>query len=271
MLRAKRIMTFSSVQSGGNKPVMNKTMHCSRQHGSILIGLIITMVVMASLAAGMVYVTTTSTFQELLANNNAKAYYAAESGGRYASSLARSALSHGIPLLSSLTSSYAGNGTTYTMANGNTIQIKNWQQLGSTSLYFTFDAVGTVGSGFLRAKRLLSYKVYPANQGGAPGGEKPPIPPEVSDFNISKIPGLDKYFNPYASSEEDIKSNPWVDGDPALNLKSSFCTVGLSWWTNANMAQLDRIRNNNGGLLSYGVQVKVSIDAKNKHYLITTL
>jgi len=262
MLRAKRIMTFSSVQSGGNKPVVNKTI---RQHGSILIGLIITMVVMASLAAGMVYVTTTSTFQELLANNNARAYYAAESGGRYASSLARSALSHGIPLLSSLTSSYAGEtGTTYTMANGSTIQIKNWQQLGSTSLYFSFDAVGTVGSGFLRAKRMLSYKVYPADQGGAPGGEKPPIPPEVSDFNISKIPGLDKYFNPYASSEEDIKSNPWVDSDPALNLKSSFFTVGLSWWTNSDMAPLDRIRNNNADLLSYGVQVKVSIDTKNK-------
>jgi hypothetical protein len=264
MLRAKRMITFSSVQVGGN--IIKKMTCCSRQHGSILIGLIITMVVMAFLAAGMMYVTTTSAFQELLANNNARAYYAAESGGRYACSLARGTLAHGsppFPSLTNLNTLFSGNGTTYTMANGDTIQIKNWQQLGTTSLYFTFDAVGIVGSGFLQAKRQLSFKIYPANQQAGTGGPSgpPAIPQILSDFDIPKA-DLDKFFNPYASSEEDIKSTQWVGGDNALNLKSSFWTIGLDWWHNSDVAQLDAVRIDNEGLLNYGVQVKILIDAK---------
>ena len=54
------------------------------QEGSILVGLIITMTLIAVLSSSLVYVTTTSSFGELFANRQARAYYLAESGGRYA-------------------------------------------------------------------------------------------------------------------------------------------------------------------------------------------
>ncbi len=59
------------------------TLH-SHQKGAVLIGLIITMTVVAVLSAALVYFTTTSTFSEFFANRQERAYYIAESGARYA-------------------------------------------------------------------------------------------------------------------------------------------------------------------------------------------
>ena len=56
----------------------------SHQKGDVLIGLIITMTVVAVLSAAMLYFTTTSTFSELFVNRQERAYYIAESSGRYA-------------------------------------------------------------------------------------------------------------------------------------------------------------------------------------------
>ena len=245
MFRAKR-------KYGSNR---EKTRLSSCQNGSILLGIIITMVVMAVLGAGMVYLTTTSTFQELFANNNTRAYYAAEAGGRYATALIRQSLATGTPPFSDLDIPQPVIfSTSYSMGNSGSFQITNWQPTGFLSKVVTFDSIGTVGSGFLQAKRRLTYKIHPANQGGL---TLPPlIPPEVSDFDVPKNV-LDEYFSPVDMSEVDIKDNPKVDGDNALNLKADEYTTGLNWGMNLSLAQLDKIRANNGNLLSYGVQVKI--------------
>jgi|GEM_PF-980533 len=58
----------------------------SHNKGSILIGLIVTMVIMAFLGAAMVSLTTTSSLNQVYGAVSQKAYYLAESGFRYAAS-----------------------------------------------------------------------------------------------------------------------------------------------------------------------------------------
>jgi len=236
------------------------------QRGSILLGLIITMVVMAVLGAGMVYLTTTSTFQELMANSHARAYYLAESGGRYASSLAREALASGNPTsaLAELNLYFVGDtGKTYTTANNETFQIRRWAEFSDAgSKVITFESIGTVGSGFLQAKRTLTYRINPAIQGAGSGSVPPPIPGEASEFQkpggMSHADFLGQFFTPAANQTTQVFSSQFADDDYALNLSAYNWIIGLKWWTDLyKFAQLDKIRSDNNNQLSYGVQVKI--------------
>ncbi len=255
MLSVETLECISSVNIKGCYSGLGKARSLYPQEGSILIGLIITMVIMASLGAGMVYFTSTATFQELLANNHQRAYYAAESGGRYANALIRQDLAAGTPLTSSQPSSLSG---VFTMANGDRFQITDWVHApvsvtGGTTNYYTYSSVGIVGSGFLQVKRKLSFKIHPADQSNLP--VPPPIPKDASTFDVPKT-DLNIYYSPVDMAEVDIKDNPKVDNDNALNLKSLNYTMGLRWYSSLTFAQLDAIRAGNGGLLNYGIQVQ---------------
>lgn len=179
MLKTEMLKFYYSSKVRKCDSYSGKTALHSRQKGSILVGIIITMVVMATLGAGMVYLTTTSTYNELFANNHARAYYVAESGGRYAGGLAMQALATGNPAIDTLTATYFAN--PYTMGgNGDKFQITNWvKDASSGSMNITFDSTGTVGSGFLQAKRKISYRINPANQLGAGPPPPPPDPPPI--------------------------------------------------------------------------------------------
>jgi len=59
-------------------------MTMAESRGSLLINLIVGMMIVAIIGTAMIYMTTTSTYAELFANNQARAYYLAEAGGRYA-------------------------------------------------------------------------------------------------------------------------------------------------------------------------------------------
>jgi len=164
-----------------------------RERGSSLIGLITTMVIMSTLGTGLVYVTSTSTLQELLANNHARAYYLAESGGRYALSAIRDEFSK--RLSSPFDRIYQTlNGKTFTVSSGEQILISSVAHDGGAPDTLTFDTTGITESGFLQAKRRLSYIVQPANQGGGgvPGETtyeeifEPGFDPEDWDYNKEK-------------------------------------------------------------------------------------
>jgi prepilin-type N-terminal cleavage/methylation domain-containing protein len=58
----------------------------SNNGGNVMVGLVVTMLIFAVLAAGMVSLTSTSTSNQVTANSTARAYYLAESGFRYAAS-----------------------------------------------------------------------------------------------------------------------------------------------------------------------------------------
>ena len=137
-----------------------------RQKGAILIGLIVTMVIIASLGAGMVYLTSTSSFHELFSNNNARAYYAAESGGRYVLAVIRDAYAkQDMTLLNPINANQ-----TFTLnSNQGNFQITNFMQIGTNPQTINFSSIGTVNSGFLQAKRQLNYSVQPAKQSTGSG------------------------------------------------------------------------------------------------------
>ena len=157
---------------------------CNCQKGSILIGLIITMVVMSLLGAGMVYLTSTSTFQEVFANNHARAYYVAESGGRYALSVIRDAYATDKTKLNAI-----NNNQTFTLAsNGGQFQITNFLQDGLDPETITFDSIGTVNSGFLQARRQLTYRVQTANQSGGATASGPAGPINFTDYTPTSLP-----------------------------------------------------------------------------------
>ena len=259
MLRSKRLITFSSAEVEINRSIVKKKPYGLHQHGSILLGLIITMVVMAVLGAGMVYLTTTSTFQELFANNNTRAYYAAESGGRYVNAIIRKHLADG-NAPGTLETLLIG---TYTMSNNEQFQITGWKlypvAIGAgVTNYFTYDSIGIVGSGFLQAKRKITYKINPANQGTLTA--PPPLPPEASEFQVPQgqqaAAWLSQYYDPTAAQDTKIFVQS-AGGDAALNLAATDYTMGIKWYTNLLLAQFDAIRHGNGDLLNYGVQIKI--------------
>ena len=253
MFRTERFKADASDERANHGVQSKITPLSSSQRGSILIGLIITMVVMAFLGAGMLSLTTTATFHELLFGKNAGASLAAESGGRYALAVIRDAYATNLGKLNAVNADQI-----FDMGSGSSFQITNWSQNGANPETVTFTSVGTVSSGFLQAKRQIKYGIQPANQSATP--PPPVLPPEVSDFNVPKAK-LDEYFSPIDMGEVDIKHTAAVQGDNALNLKSDFYTMGLKWYANpSEMAQLDAIRSYNNGLLSYGLQIKIEID-----------
>jgi len=54
------------------------------QKGAILITLVVSLVIMAVIGSGMLYFSSTSSYGELLANRQERAYYIGESGANYA-------------------------------------------------------------------------------------------------------------------------------------------------------------------------------------------
>ena len=131
---------------------------------SILIGIIVTMVVMAVLGTGMLYLTTTSTFNELIYGSHSEAYFVAESGGRYAKAVIRDAYANDKTKLNTINANQV-----FTLSNGNSFQIRDWVLQSGNPDTITFSSIGVVGSGFMKAERLIAYRVQPANQTG--GGD----------------------------------------------------------------------------------------------------
>jgi Tfp pilus assembly protein PilX len=259
MLKEKKLEEFSSVKIKECSSNSVKTILQLRQKGSILIGLIVTMVVMASLGAGMVYLTTTSTFQELFANNHARAYYAAESGGRYAMAKIRDAYAQTTTIArDAILATIPGTYYDGTAANnkGNFV-ISPLTPTGSPATV-VFTSTGTVNSGFLQAKRRLSYSIQPANQAAV---SVPPIPPEqplaINDFIKS---------GSTASGQFDTVSN--IDGGSALKVTqtTSGSGSGNQPSTEAYVSPPGGDPNffyvawyNTKGFLSYDAQVKIAL------------
>lgn len=156
-----------------------------RDKGSILIGLIIAMIVMAFLAAGMVYLTSTSTIQQIFSNNHAQAYYVAESGGRYALAVIRNAFATDKTKLSAI-----NNNQTFLLAdNSGQFQIVNFTQDNNDPATITFTSIGTVKSGSLQARRQLLYRIQPADQSGGTRGSGPSGPINFNDYPPTAITG----------------------------------------------------------------------------------
>lgn len=136
------------------------------QTGSVLIGLIVTMVIMAALAAGMLSLFSTSTFTGLRENFSPRAYYMAESGFRYAAYEYLDSSSDGT--ISNL------HNKTFTMENGDTFRLflnSYWFEatagggtslltVGSCSSFPESFTSGTVTQGFLQVGDSTDHVQY---------------------------------------------------------------------------------------------------------------
>jgi len=186
----ENMMESSTGKTNRTMSSKRKSLH-SLQRGSILVGLIITMVIMAILGAGMLYMTNTSIYNELFFSSNAEAYSTAESGGRYAISVINANCATG----TCSSAQTALTGKTFDLGNNSSFQITNWQL--TTDAYNTatisFSSIGTVGSGLFNANRQIDYIVQPANQGGYTLPVRN-LEPDMNNFNTS-TPWLGTFSN----------------------------------------------------------------------------
>lgn len=218
------------------KPLMN-----SFQRGSVLIGIIVTMVIMAVLGTGMLYLTTTSTFNELIYGSHSDAYYVAEAGGRYATSVIRDAYANDKNKLDDIK-----NDKTFKMANGNSFQIKDLLVDTGNPATITFSSIGMVGSGLMQAKRQINYSINPANQTG--GGS-------VKEITADTVQA---YKSEFSNENGPLKVVSAFDDGGAGNWKQYLATAYFNTSDYINFAS-ERIAQ--GGFLSYDAQVKVKSEA----------
>ena len=255
MLRTEKLKTASSAKIKKYHSNSKRIILRVQQKGSILIGLIITMVIMASLGAGMLYVTTTSTYQEIMANNHTRAFYAAESGGRYAMAVIRNAFASGSPSTDTDYTNLKANAVSgsYTLV-GNTFKVQNIIESdvvvpGGTTKQINFDVIGVVNSSsFLQAQRKISYRIQPANQPGGGGCTGSNCTTDITSASQLTSLGSD-WGTPSVSSNVLIINVP---GGGAAEDRAEIGYNGSSLagsWTAA-------------GGLSYDAQVKVKVDPR---------
>lgn len=119
-----------------------------RQGGSLLIGLIVTMVIMAVLAAAMLPMFAASSMNQVYADQGRKAYYLAESGFIYAQLQYREAATDSAKdtAISNM------HGKTYQLADGSSFTLKfypyNFKTESTVSSNLTVEALGEVPSQF---------------------------------------------------------------------------------------------------------------------------
>ena len=119
------------------------------EKGMILIGLIVVLMIIAVLGAGIFRLSSTSTFQELFYGNYARAYYIAESGGRYAASVIRDAYATSSTATELNNKLSTVDGKTLRLSNSDEIQISSFT-INSTpggADTVLFDSTGIISSG----------------------------------------------------------------------------------------------------------------------------
>lgn len=234
---------------------MKVTIHSERknQKGAILITLIVAIVIIALSGTTMVYLSSTSSFSELIANRQERAYYVGESGVNYA------------------VQRYAADKSLY---NG-TITLSNGEQITVTSSIVSKEGVdwlkvsstGSVGSGWLKTRQLVTKEVKAALV--MPPGVAPPTTDESGvpiGFDSNETTQDDDPTNPLDNTWEvvDIPKTDYtiVNGDllfvgteAAITLDSGNVNLCESWTSNGN-------------LLSYMMQVKVQNSSSPKHFIV---
>jgi len=223
------------------------------QKGAILITLIVAIVVIGLSGVAMVYFSTTSSYGELIANRQARAYYIGESGVNYA------------------LQKYAADKSTFsgelTFSDGEKCNIiteivpkdgTNWLKIIST---------GTVGSGFLKTRQLVTKEVKEALV--TPPGVAPPTTDENGvpiGFDSNETTQDDDPTNPLDNTWEvvDIPKTDYtiVNGD--LLFVGTEAAITL----NAGNVNLCESWASNGHLLSYLMQMKVQNSSSPKHFIV---
>ncbi|MDH3393187.1 MAG: hypothetical protein OEL66_04220 [Desulfobulbaceae bacterium] len=215
------------------------------QRGSILIGVIVTMVVVATLGTAMVTLTTTSTYTHVGAFDAAKAYYLAEAGGRYAIPIIRQeALNGGDPFDPATGTIARLNGKTFTMTDGDMFRLV----LSYAAPTYTLESFGLLrqGANAFEASRKVTFVI-----------------------NASVAPGVAIAFD----NTSDLRDNLGAVAGAAkatggkLKIDKDNTELGLKWDGSASLPNLADMWSSNDGLLGYSLQIKAALNPGIKAYV----
>jgi hypothetical protein len=234
---------------------MDKKIWIKNQRGAILITLIVSLVLMAVLGSGMLYFSTTSSYGELFANRQERAYYIGESGANYA--------------LQKFITTPVANGpfptlTTFTLSNGQ-FAVKTYDKPGDTT-HLIIESTGIVESGWLTTRQLVTRNIVKAT--AAPPG----MPPTTTDTS-----GVPIGFDANATTQPDASNkldNSWtvvpiphtsysIEGGDLL-FKGTEAVINLNP-VNVNLCEEWA---SNGNLSSYFLQVKIKNSSNPQHFLV---
>jgi len=221
------------------------------QRGAILITLIVSMVIMASAVGWMLSYSTTSSYGELLANRQLKAYYIAETGVNYARSLFNTD-----PNSPGYTNGpfNTPTGTTFTLSNGQ-FTVRTYDKVGDNKRLI-IESTGVVQSGWLTARQLVIRDIAKAAVSGSTMVGEDPIAFNAVD---PAAEALDPIWTPVTETVAVSETGElqFQGNESAIILNPQAIDLSTAWETN-------------GGLLSYFLQVKIDITklAPGKYYMM---
>lgn len=242
------------------------TSHYVNQKGAILITLIVAIVIISIAYVGMNQFTTTSTYGELIANRQERAYYLAETGVNYARYL--------------FTPNPAAPGTnytngpfydrkTFTLSNGQ-FTVKTYAKPGD-STRLIIESTGIVESGWLTTRQLVTKEISKVEVNGStttPDGNL--IGFDTTNNNTGSSGSdaqLDKTWTPTPGTDVGIVSTGPSGKEPALQFKGKTGAIDL----NPSYIDFFSAWKNNDDLLGYFLQVKINVNSqgtKGEHYLL---
>jgi len=230
------------------------------QKGAILITLVVSLVIMAVIGSGMLYFSSTSSYGELLANRQERAYDIGESGANYAlqqflnppTSKAYDGTSPGpfetmITVLLKLP-----NG----QLSGDKFEVQTSYKSKDGKDWLVIKSRGTVGSGWLKTCQMVTKEIEKTK------AVPPGIPPTATDSS-----GVDLGFDSNSTTQTD--GNPldstwelatgtttdeaYVNASGDLEFKTRAAAIVL----NTDVVSLCKAWVSNGNLSSYFLQVKI--------------
>lgn len=225
----------------------------SNQRGAVLITLIVAIVIIGLSGVAMVYFSTTSSYGELIANRQARAYYIGESGVNYA-----------LQKYAADKSLFTGE---LTLSDGEKCNIITSIETKDGTNWLKIISTGSVGSGFLKTRQLVTKEVKEALV--TPPGVAPPTTDE------SGVPiGFDENDTTQPDDTSNTLDNTW----DVVDVPKTDYTIengDLLFVGTEAAITLDPVNINlcdawasNGNLSSYMLQVKVQNSSSPKHFLV---
>jgi len=227
------------------------------QKGAVLITLIVAMVIIALAGSAMLYFSTTSSYGELVANRQERAYYVAEAGINYARYLFNPN-----PALpgSNYTNGPFPVAKTFTLSHGQ-FTVKTSDKPGDPTR-LVIQSTGIVESGWLTTRQLITKEISKVEVNGStttPDGD-------LIGFDSNANSVLDTSWIATAGTDVGIVSTG-PSGGPALQFKGDTGAIDLK----PSYIDLWTAWKNNDDLLGYFLQVKINVNSegnKGDNYLL---
>lgn len=215
----------------------------TNNRGSVLIGIVIVMVIIAAMGGVLMSMNATSSVNQFGSMDGFRAFYLAESGGQYAIPIINKNIDDPDTLLPLL------DGHTFTFNNGDRFQLA----LSYADPVYTLLSTGILDQGNreLNATRQITYRI--TKEGG------PQMDFPFDDDKEAKKEFKENWeFDGKKGKLKDKKKE--LDGTPAVELKGDETYMRLNWTNpDATLPDLAKIWADNDELLSYDLQVKVKI------------